>query len=136
MGTYNSYFLLNTPATALNTSSTYTSSAITITGAVLQAASVHIALLIFGRIVIGMGMAVAATATPMFVAEISKPSYRAFASAVYYACWQVGALLATGVCYGTNDWTSNWTWRFPSLFQVVPSVFAGVVVCIVPESPR
>ncbi|KAL4801189.1 general substrate transporter [Aspergillus unguis] len=160
MPAYQSYFTLTTATTALNTSSSYIGgclgslfagsvadwygrrtaiwlgAVITIIGAVIQAAAVHIAMFIIGRVIIGMGMAVAATATPTFVVEVAKPSYRALALGVYYACYGVGSLLSTAVCYGTNDWTTNWAWRFPSVFQGVPGFFAVVIVCFLPESPR
>ncbi|KAL4905624.1 general substrate transporter [Aspergillus multicolor] len=160
MPTYNAYFTLTTATTALNTASSYiggctgslfaglvadtygrrlaiwTSAAISIIGAIIQATAVHIPMFIIGRVIVGIGLAVAATATPTFVAEVARPEYRAFALGIYYSCWGVGTLLATGVCYDTNSWTNNWAWRLPSLLQIVPALFAAAVVCFVPESPR
>lgn len=54
---------------------------------------------IVGRFIIGMGLGVAATATPTYVAETVPSGYRAFALGLYYACWGVGTLIASGVCY-------------------------------------
>ncbi|RDW68791.1 uncharacterized protein DSM5745_08551 [Aspergillus mulundensis] len=160
MPTYNSYFTLTTATTALNTASSYiggcmgslvagliadtygrriaiwASAAISVLGAVIQAAAVHISMFIIGRVIIGVGLAVAATATPTFVAEVARPGYRAFALGMYYSCWGVGTLLATGVCYATNSWPNNWAWRLPSLLQIVPAFFAAAIVAFVPESPR
>ncbi|KAL2850999.1 general substrate transporter [Aspergillus pseudoustus] len=160
MHTYQTYFTLTTATTALNTCSSYVggclgslfagfvadkwgrrcaiwiAAAVTIIGAALQAGAVHIAMFIVARIIIGVGMAVAATATPTFIVETCKESYRSFSLGVYYACWGVGTLLATGVCYASNGWATTWAWRFPSLFQIVPAIFAAMIVCCIPESPR
>ena len=54
---------------------------------------------ILGRFIIGMGLAVAQTATPIYVAETAPPKHRAFALGLYYAFWGVGTLIASGVCY-------------------------------------
>jgi hypothetical protein len=55
---------------------------------------------------------------------------------VYYACWGLGTLIASGVCFGTESIPSTWAWRIPSLLQATPSVLVFVVLLFVPESPR
>lgn len=123
MPTYSNYFSLTTATKSLNTAISYTGGAIaafpagflvdwrgrresifwscviTLIGAILQTSAVHIAMFIVGRFIIGMGMGVAATATPTFVAETAPQKYRAFALGMYYSCWGVGTLIASGVCY-------------------------------------
>jgi MFS family permease len=72
---------------------------ITLIGAILQTAAVNVGMFILGRFIIGTGLAVAATATPTYVAETAPPKHRAFALGLYYSCWGVGTLIASGVCY-------------------------------------
>jgi MFS family permease len=78
------------------------SSVITLVGAALQAGAVNIAMFIVGRIIVGMGMAVAVVATPTYVVEVAKSTYRGFALGLYYSCWNVGTLMASGICYGVS----------------------------------
>lgn len=123
MPEYTNYFDLTTATKSLNTAISYTGGAvaafpagflvdwrgrkesilwsciITLIGAILQTSAVNISMFIVGRFTIGMGMGVAATATPVYVSETAPPKYRAFALGLYYACWGVGTLIASGVCY-------------------------------------
>ena len=127
MPSYYNYFALSTATKSLNTAISYTGGAVaafpagflvdwrgrresifwscivTLIGAILQTSAVHIAMFIVGRFVIGVGMAVAATATPTFVAETAPPKHRAFALGLYYSCWGVGTLIASGVCYRVSS---------------------------------
>lgn len=47
-----------------------------------------------------------------------------------------GYLIAAWVTYGTFKIQSSWSWRLPSLLQVVPSVIQLVLSFFAPESPR
>ncbi|RFU25468.1 hypothetical protein B7463_g10874, partial [Scytalidium lignicola] len=109
---------------------------ITLIGAILQTSAVNIAMFIIGRFIIGMGLAVAATATPTYVAETLPPKHRAFALGLYYSCWGVGTMIASGICYRSQFVTSTWAWRIPSLIQIVPSLACIFILIFVPESPR
>lgn len=126
MPSYESYFTLSTATYSLNTGISYVggvfgalfagtvsdlrgrrqamllATAITFVGGVLQAASVHISMFIIARFILGVGLAVAATACPTYVAECARPSYRSFAMGLYYSCWGIGTLIASGVCYGVS----------------------------------
>ncbi|KAG0649446.1 Lactose permease [Hyphodiscus hymeniophilus] len=160
MPEYFNYFHLTTATKSLNTAISYTGGAvaafpagflvdwrgrresifysclITLLGAILQTSAVNIGMFILGRFIIGMGLAVAATATPTYVAETAPPKHRAFALGLYYACWGVGTLIASGVCYRSQFVNSTWAWRIPSLIQIVPSLACMTVLIFVPESPR
>lgn len=101
----------------------------------------------------GFGLGFAQTSCPTYVAETAPPQHRAVALGLYYACWGVGTLVASGVCYSvgistrfsrplltsvtqTQHYTSTWAWRTPSLVQIIPSLLCMAVLLFLPESPR
>lgn len=160
MPSYISYFTLTTTTKSLNTAVSYAggaaisfisgpwtdwrgrreaifwSAVITLIGGVIQGASQNIAMFLAGRLIVGFGMGLAQTSTPTLLAETVPAQYRGFAMGLYYACWGVGTLLASGVCYGTQTMSTTWAWRIPSLLQAAPSVWCFVVLLFIPESPR
>ena len=160
MPSYISYFTLTTTTKSLNTAVSYVGGAaisfisgpwtdwrgrreaifwsalITLVGGVIQGAAQNIAMFIAGRLIVGFGMGLAQTSTPTLLAETVPVQWRGLAMGLYYACWGVGTLLASGVCYGTQTLTTTWAWRIPSLLQAVPSVWCFMILLFIPESPR
>lgn len=160
MPSYSSYFSLTTATKSLNTAISYTggafgalfaaplvdmrgrresivwAAAVALIGGVIQGCAQNVGMFIAGRFIVGTGMAIAQTAAPTLVAETTPVKYRGFALGLYYACWGIGTLIASGVCYGTQSMDSTWAWRIPSLLQSAPSVLVGVIILFVPESPR
>lgn len=126
MPTYSAYFTLTTTTKSLNTAISYVGGAtmapiagylsekrgrrecvmwsalIALIGGVIQGSAQNIGMFIAGRFIVGAGMALAQTAAPTLVAEITPVKYRGFALGMYYACWSVGTLIAAGVCYGVS----------------------------------
>ena len=126
MPSYISYFSLTTTTKSLNTAISYVGGAsisfisgpwadwrgrreaifwsalITLVGGVIQGASHNVATFIAGRLIVGFGMGLAQTSTPTLLAETVPVKWRGFAMGLYYACWGVGTLLASGVCYGVG----------------------------------
>lgn len=47
-----------------------------------------------------------------------------------------GAIVAAWATYGTFRMPNSWSWRIPSLLQALVSVFQGLLIYLVPESPR
>jgi sugar porter (SP) family MFS transporter len=160
MPSYSNYFALTTTTKSLNTAVSYVggcaisfisgpwtdwrgrreaifwSALITLVGGVIQGSSQNIAMFIAGRLIVGFGMGLAQTSTPTLLAETVPVQYRGFAMGLYYACWGVGTLFASGVCYGTQALTTTWAWRIPSLLQAAPSIWCFVILLFIPESPR
>jgi MFS family permease len=126
MPSYTSYFTLTTTTKSLNTAISYMggatcalfagpavdwrgrkecifwSAVITLIGGVIQGAAQNIGMFIAGRFIVGLGLGLAQVSTPTLVAETSPVKWRGFALGLYYACWGVGTLLASGVCYGVS----------------------------------
>ncbi|KAL5121589.1 hypothetical protein ACEQ8H_000661 [Pleosporales sp. CAS-2024a] len=160
MPSYRSYFALTTTTKSLNTAVSYVggaaisfisgpwtdwrgrreaifwSAVITLIGGVMQGASQSIAMFLVGRLIVGFGMGLAQTSTPTLLAETVPVQYRGFAMGLYYACWGVGTLVASGVCYGTQNLSTTWAWRIPSFLQAAPSVWCFAILLFIPESPR
>lgn len=160
MPTYVSYFTLSTTTRSLNTAISYVGGAtmslfagpivdwrgrretifwacvVALVGGVIQGSAQGIGMFIAGRFIVGCGMALAQTSAPTLVAETMPVKGRGFALGLYYACWGVGTLIASGVCYGTQSIASTWAWRIPSLLQAAPSVFGVIILLFIPESPR
>ncbi|KAF7193889.1 Lactose permease [Pseudocercospora fuligena] len=160
MPTYTSYFHLNTSTKALQTAISYSGGAFVslfagflldwrgrrqtifvaiftaLIGSALQAAAQNVGMFISARFIIGMGMGLAQTAAPTLVSETTPPRYRGFALGMFYACWGVGTLIASGVCYATQDFSTTWAWRTPTLLQAGPAIVAASILFFVPESPR
>lgn len=115
----------------------FLASTLSFIGVALQAASVNkMVMFIFGRIVLGFCTQLTGAASPLMVAEVAPKSIRGFMVGLYFTCFNVGAILAAGITYGTADIGGTWAWRLPSILQAVPSFISLLLLLIIPESPR
>lgn len=105
-------------------------------GVILQTASVDIAMFLVGRIMLGMGIPFAISGASQLLAELVYPKERAVITGLFNESWYVGAIVAAGVTLGTFSWTSTWSWRLPSLLQILPSMLQLTFIWFIPESPR
>ncbi|KAJ3349516.1 hypothetical protein HDU83_000434 [Entophlyctis luteolus] len=89
-----------------------------------------------GRFFTGIGVGIACTAAPAYIAEMSHPSHRGVMVGVYNCWWTVGSFLCEGVIRGTITIQNNWSWRVPLLAQIVPATIMVLGAYWLPESPR
>ena len=109
---------------------------ITIIGIAIQSGAQNIAMFVVGRIILGFGAALGNTAAPTLIAEISPAKYRGILVGGYFTCFQVGALVASGVTYASRNAPGTWSWRIPSIVQGVPSIASLILLFFCPESPH
>ncbi|OBT57507.1 hypothetical protein VE04_01608 [Pseudogymnoascus sp. 24MN13] len=109
---------------------------IIIVGSILQTAAVHYGMFILGRFLIGIGGGLVAVAAPQLMMECAYPSHRGKLVSLYMTQWPVGYLIAAWTTYGTFKLQSSWSWRLPSMLQIVPSVIQLILSFFAPESPR
>ncbi|KAH6662929.1 general substrate transporter [Plectosphaerella plurivora] len=111
-------------------------SIIMIAGAIMQCESVNLAMFIVSRFILGFGLSFATTAAPSLVTELSHPKDRVTITAICNTCWGLGSICAAWITFGTRNINSDWSWRLPSLFQMIPSVAQLAAIWFLPESPR
>lgn len=95
-----------------------------------------VGMLIASRFIMGMGIPYAISGASQLIAELSYPRERAIVIGLFNESWYVGAILAAGVTLGTFEWPNHWSWRLPTLFQIVPCALQLIFIWFVPESPR
>lgn len=91
---------------------------------------------IAARGIIGFGLAFNITAAPLLLLELAYPTQRAPAVSIYNALWNLGAISAAWITYGTFPLENNWAWRIPSLIQGLASVVQLGSSFFLVESPR
>ncbi|XP_073395440.1 inositol transporter 1 isoform X2 [Physcomitrium patens] len=103
-------------------------------GAVFMAAAPNVAMLIAGRILVGLGVGVASMTAPLYIAEASPAQIR-------------GALVTLNVLFITGGQFLSYlinlaftktpgTWRWMLGVAGIPAVLQGVLMMLLPESPR
>ncbi len=105
-------------------------------GALVQGLAPDTAVLVIGRMVIGVGVGVAAVAAPLYAAEMAPAGVRGRFISLYQLAITIGIFIA----YLTSGWLSTSggtdTWRLMLGGAVVPGVLLFVASVVAPRSPR
>ncbi|KAF4501864.1 hexose transporter [Fusarium agapanthi] len=109
---------------------------ISIIGIAIQSAAQNVAMFIVGRFILGCGVGLSSIACPTYASEVAPTKYRSIMLGIYYDIWYFGGMVAAIVTYGTSQIDDTWSWRLPSLFQVLPSCLCLAILPVIPESPR
>ncbi|KFY34846.1 hypothetical protein V494_06425 [Pseudogymnoascus sp. VKM F-4513 (FW-928)] len=107
-----------------------------IIGAIIQTASVNIAMFLVSRFILGAGIPFAINGASQLIAELAHPRERSVITGLFNESWYVGSIMAAGITFGTYQMQSTWAWRLPSLLQILPSMLQITFIWFVPESPR
>jgi len=108
-------------------------------GVVIQVVPNTFGVMIFGRLVTGLGFGCVYIATNLYVAECSPRALRgSFVGTVSQFGYQLGTLIAFWAGYGMNFHKSpyNVAWRTSNLIQIPIGLFFVVISFWYPESPR
>ncbi|KAK4505155.1 hypothetical protein PRZ48_003118 [Zasmidium cellare] len=68
--------------------------------------------------------------------EIAYPTHRGIANALYNCGWYVGGTIGAFVTFGTRNYQSDWSWRIPTVLQVLLPLVSLPGLIFSPESPR
>ena len=111
-------------------------SVIIIVGVIVEFFATSLNLYIGGKIVLGIGSSLIQMGAPVLVTELSHPKERVAVTTFYNTSIVLGYVIgawATFACYRID---SAWSWRLPTLIQIVPSIYQGSLIYFCPESPR
>lgn len=88
------------------------------------------------RVILGAGIVYAISGASQLIAELAYPKERSVITGLFNESWYAGSIVAAGVTLGTYSWTTNWSWRVPSLLQILPSMLQLIFIWLDWDDPR
>lgn len=110
--------------------------AIFFAGALLMGFAMNYGFLMFGRFIAGIGVGYALMIAPTYTSEVAPASCRGFLTSFPEVFINSGILLGYISNYAFSHLRQSLGWRFMLGVGAIPSVFLGVGVLAMPESPR
>ncbi|EEU33855.1 uncharacterized protein NECHADRAFT_55927, partial [Fusarium vanettenii 77-13-4] len=111
-------------------------SLIVLAGSLVNALAVNPGMWVAGRGIIGAGGGIAKVAAPALIQEIAHPRLRPMISCCYYPFFYFGSLLSALLCFGGLYIPGSWSWRMPSIVQILGPSMVLITLLSCPESPR
>lgn len=111
-------------------------SIIIITGVIVEFFATSLNMYIGGKIVLGIGSSLIQMGAPVLVTELSHPKERAQVTTFYNTSIVLGYVIGAWATYGCYRIPGQWSWRLPTLVQIVPSIYQLCLIFFCPESPR
>jgi MFS family permease len=87
-----------------------------------------VAMYIIARMLLGVGIVFAIISGSSLIGELGYPKERPYLTSLFNASYFVGAIIASGIAIRTTNIAGNWSWRVPSLLQIVPSLLQVIFV--------
>ncbi|XP_021740192.1 sugar transport protein 5 [Chenopodium quinoa] len=103
-------------------------------GAAVNGAAQNIAMLIFGRILLGFGVGFTNQATPLYLSEVAPPKWRGAFNTGFQFFIGIGVVTANCINYATAK--KAWGWRLSLGFAVIPAAIMTLGVLIIPDTPN
>ena len=104
-----------------------------IAGAMICASAPSLAILVVGRVVVGLGIGLASTTVPVYISEVSPPEARGWQVSLFQLAITIGILAAYLVDYA---FAKSGAWRWMLGLAAVPGAMLGIGMLFLPESPR
>ncbi|KAL4893683.1 general substrate transporter [Aspergillus ambiguus] len=109
---------------------------IALLGGIIQAASVHVGMLIAGRIIGGFAVGIMNMTIPIYNSEIAPSHKRGLIAGLHAQFVGVGFAVANWVGFGCSYAKGEFQWRFQLAFQCLPAIIILVGIFWLPYSPR
>ncbi|KAL3524133.1 hypothetical protein ACH5RR_016967 [Cinchona calisaya] len=107
-----------------------------LTGAALGGAAYNIYMLIFGRILLGVGVGFANQSVPLYLSEMAPPQSRGAFNIGFQFCVGIGVLVANLLNYGTEKIKGGWGWRISLAMAAAPATILALGALFLPETPN
>ncbi|BAT92849.1 hypothetical protein LR48_Vigan05g068500 [Vigna angularis] len=105
-------------------------------GTALGGAAFNVLMLIFGRLLLGVGIGFANQAVPLYLSEMALPRLRGAISNGFQLSVCFGSVFATLVNYGTDKIKGGWGWRVSLAMAAVPASVLTFGALFLPETPN
>lgn len=105
-------------------------------GGALQTFATSMTIMMFGRIIAGLGVGALSTIIPVYQSEISPPHNRGKLACIEFSGNIIGYTTSVWVDYGCGFIENDYSWRVPLLMQCVMGALLGLGCLVIGESPR
>ncbi|XP_023516055.1 sugar transport protein 10-like [Cucurbita pepo subsp. pepo] len=105
-------------------------------GSILNGVANSIALLIIGRLLLGVGVGFANQSVPVYLSEMAPAKIRGALNMGFQMAITIGILVANLVNVGTAKIVGGWGWRVSLALAAVPAVMMTVGSFFLPDTPN
>ncbi|XP_062226241.1 probable polyol transporter 4 isoform X2 [Phragmites australis] len=105
-------------------------------GAAIMTFAPSFTVLMIGRLLAGVGIGFGAMVSAVYIAEISPAAARGTLTSLPEICINLGILLGYVSNYAFSGFSEHINWRIMLGVGILPSVFIGFALFVIPESPR
>ncbi|PKA55753.1 putative polyol transporter 4 [Apostasia shenzhenica] len=106
------------------------------TGAAVMTGAPNFLTLMIGRLLAGIGIGFGVMIAPVYIAEISPTVTRGSFTSLPEICINIGILLGYVSNYAFSGLSEHMCWRIMLGVGILPSIFIGFALFVIPESPR
>ncbi|KAI5074634.1 hypothetical protein GOP47_0010595 [Adiantum capillus-veneris] len=103
-------------------------------GSVLNGAAQDLAMLLLGRIVLGLGLGFTTQTVPLYLSEMAPPGLRGGLNSMAQIALCIGVVSAYLINYGTAR-IKPWGWRISLGSSIFPSIFITLGAVFLPDTP-
>jgi MFS family permease len=104
-------------------------------GAALNVAAVNLAMLILGRIMLGVGIGFGNQAVPLYLSEMAPAHLRGGLNMMFQLATTLGIFTANLINYGTQN-IRPWGWRLSLGLAAAPALLMTLAGLFLPETPN
>ncbi|KAM7508301.1 hypothetical protein LguiA_018754 [Lonicera macranthoides] len=104
-------------------------------GAALNASAVNLAMLLLGRIMLGVGIGFGNQAVPLYLSEMAPTHLRGGMNMMFQLATTLGIFTANMINYGT-DKLQPWGWRLSLGLAAAPALLMIIGGLLLPETPN
>lgn len=105
-------------------------------GTGFQAGAVNVAMVVIGRVLLGVGVGLASLVMPIYNAEIAPPHMRGAMNILFQLFVTIGILAAGLINYGASFITTGDGWRMPLALAAAPAIITLIGSIVLPDSPN
>ncbi|GAY62572.1 hypothetical protein CUMW_218890 [Citrus unshiu] len=105
-------------------------------GSALGGSAFNIYMLIFGRLLLGVGIGFGNQSVPLYLSEMAPPKYRGTFNIGFQLCGAIGVLSANLLNYGTQKIKGGWGWRISLAMAAAPASILTIGAIFLPETPN
>ncbi|XP_058100015.1 sugar transport protein MST6-like [Magnolia sinica] len=105
-------------------------------GSIINGAAMNVAMLIIGRLLLGVGVGFANQSVPVYLSEMAPANLRGALNIAFQLAITIGILIANLINYGTNKIKGGYGWRVSLALAGVPAIMMTIGAMCLPDTPN